>query len=203
MTPKTLAPHQPEGDPKVTYGPDPNAPAKFFVSYAWGDTDNPDRARIVDDFCERAAAEGTLIRRDKNEIAFGNSISEFMDKLVQGDRILIVLTEKYLHSVPCMTELYQIWHHAGHNSGEFFEKVRLFTAEGTEIFDSVGRALIGKHWAKEYDRQKPFLEYMGDKDRVAHNRLQRFYTHVPDILEAIADKLQPRSLDDLVTYALE
>lgn len=202
MTPEEPVPHQPEGDPKVDYGPYPDAPKSFFVSYAWSDTENPDRAQIVDEFCGRAEAAGIHIRRDKDEVKFGQSISEFMAKLVEGDRILIVLTEKYLHSVPCMTELYQIWHHTGHDPKEFLSKVRLFTAPDGKIFDPVGRGLIGKYWHDEYERQKPVLDYMGDKDRVAHNQLKRFYTHVPDILELISDTLQPRSLDDLVTYAL-
>ncbi|MBO9399172.1 TIR domain-containing protein, partial [Shimia sp. R9_2] len=203
LTSKAAAPQQPEGDPRVTFTPDPNMPKNFFVSYAWSDKDAPDRATIVDEFCTRAEREGIKIKRDKNEIQFGESISEFMGRLVEGDRILIVLTDKYLRSVACMTELYQIWHRAGHDPEEFMAKVRLFTADDAKIFSAVGRGLIGKHWHDEYEAQKSVLEFMGDKDRVAHNRLKRFYAHVPDILELISDTLQPRSLDDLVEYALD
>ncbi|WP_417713740.1 COR domain-containing protein [Pseudophaeobacter arcticus] len=203
MAPKSLAPIHSEGCPDVEYGPDPYAPRSFFVSYAWGDNDAPGRAQIVDEFCARAEEEGTHIRRDKNEIGLGQSISEFMEKLVEGDRILLVLTDKYLHSVPCMTELYNVWHHAGHNPEQFLLKVRLFVAPDAKIFDPVGRGLIGKYWHDEYESQKPVLNFMGDRDRVAHNQLKRFYTHVPDILELISDRLLPRSLDDLLTYALD
>ncbi|MEQ5870213.1 leucine-rich repeat domain-containing protein [Sagittula sp. NFXS13] len=203
VTPNAPTPNRPEGDSKVSYGADPNAPANFFVSYAWGDTDNPARAQIVDEFCAQAKEKGIYIRRDKDEIDFGQSISEFMEKLVDGDRVLVVLTEKYLHSVACMTELYQIWHHAGHNLERFMSKVRLFTAPDADVFDPVGRALIGKYWHDEYERQKPVLDFMGDQDRVAHNQLKRFHAHVPDILKMISDRLQPRSLEDLITYALD
>ena len=203
MTPDDPTPKKPEEDHEMDYAPNPDAPKSFFVSYAWGDKDNPNRDQIVDAFCKRAEAEGVHIRRDRDEVMLGQRISEFMAKLVRGDRILIVLSDKYLRSVPCMTELYQIWHYAGHDPAEFLSKVRLFTAPDAKIFDPVGRALIGKHWHDEYERQEPVLAYMGDKDRVAHNQLKRFHTHVPEILELISDILQPRSLDDLVTYALD
>ena len=102
-----------------------------------------------------------------------------------------------------MTELYNVWHRAGHDPEQFLIKVRLFASPDAKIFDPVGRGLIGKFWHEEYERQKPLLSFMGDRDRVAHNQLKRFYTHVPDILELISDRLLPRSLDDLLAYALD
>jgi len=203
MTLKNDAPQQDEKDIQMTFAADPNAPTNFFVSYAWGDKSKPDRAKIVDDFCERAAAKGVQIRRDKDEVQFGQSISEFMEKLVDGDRIFIVLTDKYLRSVPCMTELYQIWHTSGHDREKFKSRVRLFTTPDAKIFTPVDRAKVGKFWQDKYEEEKPLLDYMADADRLAHNQLKRFYTHVPDILVLIADTLQPRNLDDLVGYALD
>lgn len=101
-----------------------------------------------------------------------------------------------------MTEFYQILHRAGHDPKLFISKIRLFIAEDAMIFSAVGRGWIGKHWHSEYEAEKSVLEFMGDKDKMAHNQLKRFYAHVPHLLELISDMLQPRSLDDLVEYAL-
>lgn len=101
-----------------------------------------------------------------------------------------------------MTDLCQIWHRAGHDPKMFISKIRLSTAEDAKIFSAVGRGLIGKHWHAENEAMKSVLELMGDKDKLAHNQFKRFYAHVPHLLELISDMLQPRSLDDLVEYAL-
>jgi len=175
----------------------------FFVSYAWSNEDNPERAKIVDEFCERAKDAGIHIRRDKDEVKIGQSISEFMAELVDGDRIVIVLSDKYLHSRFCMHELYEIWVRAKANDTIFREKVRLYTSPDAQIRKPVDRAKIARYWRQEYDEELEYLVDMSASDRVGHTRLGKFATHVAEILSAVDDTLQPRSLDKLVDYALD
>ena len=53
-----------------------------------------------------AKRQGVRIRRDKYEMTVGDRISKFMQRLAQGDRVIVVLSDKYLKSPFCMYELY-------------------------------------------------------------------------------------------------
>ncbi|SUB01535.1 Internalin-A precursor [Pannonibacter phragmitetus] len=192
----------PEKLPEPDFQPDPKRPSNYFVSYAWADEKTPDRDRIVDEFCQSAQQKGVQIRRDKDEIGLGDSISDFMSTLTKGDKILIVLTDKYLRSRNCMFELYEIWRLAKGDRADFLEKARLFSAPDAGIFTPVGRAKIARHWKTAYDEEKEFLDDMGPGDRQSHHRLKTYAAHVGEILEVIADTLQPRTLEDLLDYAL-
>ena len=196
-------PEQPEKLPEPNFQPDPKRPLNYFVSYAWADEKTPDRDKIVDEFCQSAQQKGVQIRRDKDEIGLGDSISDFMGKLTKGDKILIVLTDKYLRSRNCMYELCEIWRLAKGDKADFLEKARLFSAPDAGIFTPVGRAKIARYWKEAYDEEKDLLDHMGPGDRLGHHRLKTYAAHVGEILEVVADTLQPRTLEDLLTYALD
>lgn len=195
-------PEQLEKLPEPNFQPDPKRPLNYFVSYAWADKGDPDRARIVDEFCQNAGERGIQIRRDRNELNHGDSITEFMTKLVRGDRIVIVLTKKYLHSPNCMFELCEIWRLSRADPAEFREKVRLFTASDAKIFTSVDRAKVARHWRKTHAAELQYLDDMGPADRERQYKVSKIAVQVGEILEVVADTLQPRTLEDLLDYAL-
>ena len=43
--------------------------------------------RLVEDLCEDAAKRGLKIIRDRGELAVGDSIKSFMQRISEGDRI--------------------------------------------------------------------------------------------------------------------
>src|SRR5262249_38366628 len=69
---------------------------EIFVSYAWGDAtpEGRQRAQVVDDLCRVLAGAGIKVRRDCDEMRPGALISEFMDRLVEGDFVLAVISDK-------------------------------------------------------------------------------------------------------------
>ncbi|MFL9829181.1 toll/interleukin-1 receptor domain-containing protein, partial [Rhodoplanes sp. SY1] len=94
-----------------TFAQEPAASPEYFVSYAWKD-DTPEgreREEIVDRLCDAAEAKGTRILRDKQVLGLGDRISKFMRRLGGGDRVFVVLSEKYLRSRNCMFELSEVW----------------------------------------------------------------------------------------------
>jgi hypothetical protein len=71
----------------------------YYVSYAWGDItpEGKQRELIVDQICASACDQGINILRDKTTLGVGDRISNFMRKLGQGDRIFVILSDKYLN----------------------------------------------------------------------------------------------------------
>jgi internalin A len=47
--------------------------------------------------------------RDKDEMKHGDRISDFMDRIGEGDLVYVFLSDKYLKSPFCMYELHAIW----------------------------------------------------------------------------------------------
>lgn len=98
-------------DPPVVFGLEPAKLPEYCVSYAWNEdtSEGIDREAIVNQLCAEAEQRGVRILRDKTDMQVGDRISAFMHHLARGQLIFVILSEKYLRSIYCMTELYEIW----------------------------------------------------------------------------------------------
>lgn len=78
-------------------------PAVFF-SYAWGE----EREQIVNNLHDALQQDGFQVVRDKQDLAYGGLISKFMERIGQGDWVVVFISDKYVRSEYCMFELYEI-----------------------------------------------------------------------------------------------
>lgn len=69
-----------------------------FISYNWG------KQTLVDEI-QKCIGRFATIKRDVNELGFGDNITEFMNTIRQEDFALIVISDAYLKSEACMYEL--------------------------------------------------------------------------------------------------
>jgi internalin A len=180
------------------------------VSYAWGDesAEGREREAIVDRLCEAAEQKGLVIRRDKRVLRLGDSISKFMQRLAGGDRIFVILSDKYLHSPSCMNELLQIWRKCSAEEEKFFDRVRAYIIRDTRIFSVPDRAQYAIHWQQEYEKVDELIrdhgpDVVGPRGFQEYKLMWDFRRWVAEILEAVADRLQPRDFDGLVKYGLD
>ena len=116
--------------------PEPSIKTEYYVSYAWND-DTPGRPRAgsVRGSALREAAEkkGIKIIRDKTAMRYGDRISKFMSRIAHGDRIFIVLSDKYLKSAYCMHELFDVWRNCREDDAEFIERTRVYVLPCAKI----------------------------------------------------------------------
>jgi Leucine-rich repeat (LRR) protein len=86
---------------------------QIFVSYAWGDIspnaceEDRQRQEVVERLCRKLEQERWNLTRDKGALDYGDQISAFMKTLGQARLVIVVLSEQYLRSPYCLTELYQ------------------------------------------------------------------------------------------------
>jgi internalin A len=182
-----------------------SAKARHYVSYAWADATDPDREKIVDQACEEAERRGTPIIRDKATLNFGDNIVKFMQTIGEGDRILVVLSDKYLKSPSCMFELFEIWRNSRQDKAEFLRRVRIYTLGDAQIWKPVDRVKCAKYWKEQHEELKQAvneagLDVVGEEDFRNYKLMQYFAHHVSDILKLFADIVQPQNFDDLKTY---
>ena len=97
-----------------------------------------------------------------------------------------------------MFELFEIWRNSQSNSDRFLDKVRAFSLECADIFTPIGRTRYGVYWKQQHDELREMIKEHG-ADVVAENDFKRFklmqdFSHrVGNVLENVADILQPRS----------
>ena len=208
-TPKILTREEAKsGTTPLAFGAERSAKPRYYVSYAWADPTDPDRETIVDQACEEAEKRGTPITRDKATLTFGDSIAKFMRAIGEGDRIFVVLSDKYLKSPFCMYELFEIWRNSRQDKAEFLRRVRIYTLDDAKIWKPVDRVRYGKYWKDQHEELKQAvdeagLDVLGEEDLRSYKLMQDFAHKVGDILALFASIVQPRRFDDLKTYGFD
>jgi internalin A len=156
----------------------------------------------VDDLCAAAEAQGCLILRDKNVLSLGDSISSFMRRIGEGDRVFVILSDKYLRSSFCMYELNEIWRTCRHEEQRFRDRIRVYTLPDADIWKPIARVRHAGHWRREFEALEAAVSEegvgaLGDRDHAAFRQMREFYAHTSDILAALADLVQPRTFEEL------
>ena len=113
---------------------------EVFVSYSWGGASEA----LVDEIQQRMTELGVLITRDKNEVAYRDSIQQFMQRIGAGKCVVVILSRAYLESRNCMYELTQL---AG--DSEFARRVYPVVMADAGIFDPVARLGYVKYWERK------------------------------------------------------
>ncbi len=179
----------------------PSREPLVFISYAWGD-DTPagqQRAKVVDDLCAALGQHGITVRRDRDEMRPGDLIREFMDRLAEGDFVLLVISDKYLRSEYCMYELFKIYRHCADNPVRFLKKVIPIILPDSKLDDMGDRLDRATYWVnleKNLEsRIKNETTAVGTEFVRKFRLIGDFARNTSDMLEHLVDKLQPRDFD--------
>ena len=108
-----------------------------FISYAWGG----ESEEIVNQIDQALQQHGLKIIRDKRDLGYKGSISAFMERIGQGNCVIVVISDKYLRSPNCMFELVEIA-----EGKQFHDRIFPIVLSSAEIYDPVKRLEYVKHW---------------------------------------------------------
>ena len=108
-----------------------------FISYAWGD----EREEIVNQIDQALQKRGIKIVRDKRDLGYKGSIKDFMERIGQGNCIIVVISDKYLRSPNCMFELDEIA-----EGKQFHDRIFPVVLNDANIYDPIKRLEYVKHW---------------------------------------------------------
>lgn len=108
-----------------------------FISYAWGG----EREEIVNQIDQALQKRGMKIIRDKRDLGYKGSISEFMERIGQGSCVIVVISDKYLRSPNCMFELVEIA-----EGKQFHDRIFPVVLGDANIYDPLKRIEYVKHW---------------------------------------------------------
>jgi internalin A len=192
---------------------EPSKDFESYVSYAWGD-DTPEgkeRDEAVDRLCAQAEARGKHIIRDKNATKYGDRISTFAARLGKGvvnGRVCIILSDKYLKSVYCMHELFDVWRNCRQDDDTFIARTRVFVLPSAKIATARERSHYIKYWRDALDELESLVKENGDSilsdAEIAERRIMRRFVHeTANILRLVQDTLRPSKFDKYVDHVFD
>jgi len=182
----------------------PKGRPEIFVSYAWGDTaqtasqESRQRQEVVEQMCKTLEKEGWNVIRDTNAMCPGELISGFMKRIGRADRVIVVLSDKYLRSQYCMTELHAIYQNARQEKQEFLDRIIPLSLGDAFIGTPEERVERAKHWEARYLKLKADLDYLSVEDFRLYRAMKDWYNHVGDMLVYVNGVLHPHGFEEIV-----
>jgi hypothetical protein len=186
-----------------------------YFSYAWRDDREMGRSRedIVDRLYDSLNADGYDVRRDKMNLGYKGLISQFMAEIGRGACVVVVISDKYLHSPYCMWELLQIYRNL-----QFHERICPIVLADAKIHSMDGRSEYVDFWQKEKKRVDSRVKKLGiealstegtlreaEKVREISHTVDKLLTFVadmntlnPDLLAANNFETLKRAIDERV-----
>lgn len=120
---------------------------KIFLSYCW-QNDN-----IADLICSLFEKEGIKIIRDKHDLNYKQSITEFMGQVRDADYVIMLISKEYLKSINCMYEVLEFI-----KDKDYKMRILPLIHQDTNIFNIIGRIDYIKYWEEEYANTKKAAE---------------------------------------------
>jgi len=171
----------------------PTSKFELFISYSVGsETD-----AIVEQLTKALTDSGITLLRDKRDLGFKASISEFMLQLGKGKAIIVIVSDAYLKSPYCMYELLEIYRNRNFNERIF----PIVTSDAT-IFEPIPRLNYLKYWQdKKRELDDAIVQVGGDAiavigdDYKVYKRIFDNFGEVVNILKDI-NSLTPQTHRD-------
>jgi disulfide oxidoreductase YuzD len=131
---------------------------KVFFSYAWADDKETvtSREAIVNQLYESLKSDNFEVVRDKVDLGYKGSISDFMRTIGRGDCVIVAISDKYLRSPNCMFELYEAFRNSRLEKAAFVEKIIPIRVEEINL-SPTARGEYRKYWN---EKKTAWNEYM-------------------------------------------
>jgi hypothetical protein len=135
---------------------------------------------------------------------FGDSIDAFMRRLTQAERVVVILSGKYLRSTYCMAELYRLWRRCQEPT-DFTRHVRAFGIGDEQIGNFKECAEHTMYWRQ---RAKEMADLAGEsllapEDYERMQEINAWANELPRILYWVKDTLRPKRVEELIGYVFD
>ncbi|MCG9911801.1 MAG: dynamin family protein [Flavobacteriales bacterium] len=118
---------------------------EVFISYAWITSTNGKKSHtdIVDSIAKKLKKDFTVVL-DKKDLKYKGNIKEFEKRLGNGNKIVLVVSDKFLKSKHCMFEVLKIV-----EKGNVYDRIFPVVMLDADIYNAKGILKYTKHWENE------------------------------------------------------
>jgi internalin A len=123
----------------------------------------------------------------------GELISGFMTRIGLADHVIVVLSDKYLRSPYCMTELHYIYQRSLEEKEDFLRRIIPLALEDARFGNRRDRLVYAEHWKQEFQSLNEDLRdenrrlLLGREDFAVFKAMQQWYPQVSDMLRYMND----------------
>lgn len=154
-----------------------------FVSYAW----KGESEEIVNQIDRSLQERGITIIRDKRNLGYKGSISEFMERIGHGNCVIVVISDKYLRSRNCMFELVEIA-----QNKQFADRIFPVVLADAKIYDPLDRLAYVEYWEAEKAKLNERIKNLSDVSYIDGiyeelNNYSRFRDRISDLASTLKD----------------
>ena len=126
-----------------------------------------------------------------------------MKRVARGERVFVVLSDKYLKSFNCMFELTEIWNYSRRNEEEFARRTRVYALPCLNIYDDLVHEEYVTYWEREVAKLRPKVHSFATIKHAKYRRMKSFILEMSEILAMITIRRMPRTFAELVQYGLD
>ncbi|HTH48496.1 MAG TPA: toll/interleukin-1 receptor domain-containing protein, partial [Candidatus Limnocylindria bacterium] len=180
----------------------PDDPPEVYISYAWGDKtpEGLQRGEIVDVLWKVLESAGYGVRRDTRSTRPGDSIRAFMRRIGRAQRVVVVVSAKYLTSDYCMGELLYLYRDCQEQPEEFQQRAIALVIDGSRFAKTIDLEHHVEYWRKQLEQAMGANERMGPLARSAVTDteiklLQDIHTRTASMLPVLADAVMPQGFE--------
>jgi internalin A len=118
--------------------------------------------------------------------------------------VIVILSDKYLHSTYCMTELHSIYQRSVGEKEDFLRRIIPLALEDARFGNRRDRLVYAEHWKLEFEalnedfRDENRRLLLGREDFADFKAMQQWYPQVSDMLRYMNDVLHPHGFDEIV-----
>ncbi|MGN7863537.1 TIR domain-containing protein [Chryseobacterium sp. 22458] len=159
-----------------------SSPKNIFVSYSWKQKET---ASKLYNFLK---VKGYNPSMDDHNLAYKDKISTFMESIRACDYAVLIISDDYLKSLNCMTEVLHIL-----NERESYSKILPIRHENVKIFNGNDRIKYIHFWKTQVEESTALIENLDRISTIEESKklkiASRIYQDIGDFLNTIADMI--------------
>ena len=129
---------------------------------------------------------------------YGDLISGFMKRIGLADHVIVVLSDKYLRSPYCMTELHSIYQRSLGEKEDFLRRIIPLVLADARISTWRDRVAYAEHWEAEFKAMEDKFRHLAESDFRLYKAMQEWHNRIGDMLAYVNDVLVPHGFDEIV-----
>jgi internalin A len=121
-----------------------------------------------------------------------------MKRIGLADHVIVVLSDKYLRSPYCMTELYSIYQRSVGEKEDFLRRIIPLRLDDARFSTPEERVEYAKHWEARYLKLKSDLDHLSVEDFRLCKSMQKWHLDIGEMLTYVNDVLSPHGFDEIL-----
>ena len=160
---------------------------EIFFSYAHGKGNG-----LIDRLYNELAAHPRIRPiMDRKDLPYRELISTFMLRIGEGNFVVVAFSDKYLKSIYCMFEFYELYRNSNLDGNRLVKKIYPIRIGKLSLTDLTVMSGYLNHWAAELEKWDQFIKIQGNRINASnhkeYDKVRSICNHLGELLEIIKD----------------